>query len=148
MKRIILATLILIAGIAHAQLTPEHSGHYYDPVQSGQGVELHVTESGFVLGTFFLGRVPGWSDTPMWVSAQGVLNEGNKYTLYSSDFAVFGEERPLVLTAIGEATIWDRTPFCGTDCIVAKVIIDGRGRVMFSPQPEPVEAIFYLQKLL
>lgn len=151
MKRIFFAALVLIAGtvgIASAQLTPAHSGHYYDPNQSGQGVELHVKENGYILATFFLGRVPGWSESPMWVSGQGIRDENNKITLYSSDFAVFGEERPLVVVPIGEATIWDRTPLCGTNCIVVKITIDGRGRAHFSPSPEPVDGFFYMQRLM
>ena len=153
MKRLILATLILIAGtvgIANAQLTPSLSGHYYSPFSSGQGVELHVLPSGKVFALLFLGRVGGWyPSAPVWLSAQGTVTDDGIFPLYESR-AVFGIEQPLDLVAVGQVQIYVRKPDCqiGEECLVARISIDGRGYVSFSPAPEPVTEILYLTKLL
>lgn len=155
MKRLILATLILIAGtvgIANAQqpLTSAMSGHYYDPDQTGQGVELHVTDTGHVLATFFLGRVPGWYSNPVWLSAQGTVSNADSLPLYESRTTVFGAENPLGLIQMGEARLYVIRPNCiGNDvCLVASVIIDGRGEVPFSPANDTASAVLYLRRLL
>ena len=151
MKRIILATLILIAGtvgIASAQLTPEHTGHYYDPSASGQGVELHVLDDGRVFGSFFLGSVPGWYVSPTWFSAQGFASD-ESLQLYQPVTAVFGQSNPLILGVMGSVTL---TPIAdcsgGEHCLDAQITIDGRGFVLFSPAPYPVTHTLRLRRLL
>lgn len=154
MKRIIVAVLILMAGVvagcqsAHAQLTPEHTGHYYDPSASGQGVELHVTDSGQVIGTFFLGSVPGWYASPAWLSAQGDVDD-QTLPLYQSISAVFGASYPLILGVMGSVTLTAIADCSGGEhCLDAQITIDGRGFVLFSPAPEPVSHTLRLRRLL
>lgn len=157
MKKFLFAMLFALVGTmgiasAQVQLTPAHSGHYFDPFQSGQGVELHVLESGQVIGTFFLGRVPGWYGQPSWLSAQGSTANGGdgSYTfpLLSSITTVLGEENPLVVAAMGEVTIYPLRDVCDANtCLVAHITVDGRGIVPFSPVSDPVTAILYLQRL-
>lgn len=151
MKRILLATLILIAGtigIASAQLTPEHTGHYNDPAQTGQGLELRVFDNGQVFATAYFGSVPGWYPTQVWFTVQGSAADGI-YPLIESR-AVFGEEGDLDLVIVGEVKIDVRQATCniGDECLVARVRIDGRGEPQFGPWPEAATATFYLRKML
>ena len=124
-------------------LTPQHTGHWYDPNSSGQGFELHVTAEGLVLATAFLGRIPGYSNRNTWVSFQSQVHVSGPITGYVPHDCVFGENHPLDLRAIGEVTV---TP--GDDVISAVVLIDLRGIDQPSPVAPPIAQEFLLRRLI
>lgn len=154
MKRIMLIAMLLISAVfagcqsAHAQLTPDHTGHYYDPSASGQGVELHVLDDGRVFGSFFLGSVDGWFASPVWFSAQGRA-DAETLPIYQSVSAVFGASNPLILGVIGSARLTAIADCSGGEhCLDAQITIDGRGFVLFSPAPAPITHTLRLRRLL
>lgn len=160
MKRFILAALVLVSAVvagcqsatAQVPITAEHTGHFHDPRQSGQGAELHVLDNGQVFGTFFLGSVPGWYWTPIWLSAQGRVDTAatsQTLQLYQSVGAVFGLDNRASLALVGSVTITALSESCGIDvCLIADITIDGRGFVAFSPAPEPITHTLRLRRLL
>jgi hypothetical protein len=160
MKRFILAALVLVSAVvagcqpaaAQVPITTEHTGHFHDPRQSGQGVELHVLANGQVFGTLFLGSVPGWYWTPIWLSAQGRVDNTatpQTFPLYQSVGVIFGEARPLGLAVVGQVTLTALSESCGIDvCLTADITIDGREFVAFSPAPSPITHTLRLRRLL
>lgn len=129
---------------ADIPLTSANSCHYYDPAQTGQGIDLRVfdateTAPARVFASLYVGAIPQYFRFyPSWFSVQGTLTEGdgNSQTIpvYQVGDVVLGESNTPVPIEAGRVRLT-----AVTDSIIrADLVLDLQSG--FSP-PDPTISV-------
>ena len=129
------------------------NGMYYDPTQSGQGIDLYIisrpTRTQFA-GGLKLGSVPGHYNNPIWLSVQGDVDPNAlewSLPLIEVRNAVLGQTNKAELVQVGTLHMTMKNE---ADSFIARITITGDGQPVFSPgvQPPVVTAVLNCRKLI
>lgn len=137
---------------ADIPLTSASTCHYYDPAQSGQGLDLRVTDAtesapARVFGTLYVGAIPQYFRyAPSWFSVQGSFADGDglsqTFPVYQVEGVVLGEAHPLGHVQAGHL----RLTATSASTIAAELRLDLQSG--FSPPEPPIDVVFAFRCLV
>lgn len=152
----IILTSCITPQVVYAQsdipLTSANSCHYYDPAQTGQGIDLRVfdateTAPARVFGTLYVGAIPAYFRyAPSWFSVQGSFADGDgdsqTFPVYQVEGVVLGEANPLGHVEAGHV----RLTATSDTTIAAELRLDLQSG--FSPPEAPIDVVFAFRCLV